>query len=146
MCKELQLTKLHYRPSERPVGFAGFAFKMETNMIADRSSHLNLQLPLEREEFSVSCSFPSEVGHRMVAGHIPKKLEDRWFILMEENWLYFHRSRTGTCIFGLKVHMTAEETKVSQGWVNRGTAYISESIDKDIELVRVLIDQYFYTE
>jgi hypothetical protein len=47
---------------------------------------------------------------------------------------------------GAQVHMTAEETKVSQGWVNRGTAYISESIDKDIELVRVLIDQYFYTE
>ncbi|OYU00774.1 MAG: hypothetical protein CFE36_13975 [Sphingomonadaceae bacterium PASS1] len=118
---------------------------METNMIADRDSHLNLQLPLEREEFTVSWTFTSDVGQRMAAGFIPDTFEDRWFILMEDGWLYFHRAQTGTCIFGLKVDITTEETKVSQGWVNRGTSYISESIKKDIETVRILINQYFQT-
>ena len=116
---------------------------METHMIIDRTAHVNLQAPREREEFAVSWSFPPEVGHRMTAGHIPETCEDRWFIVMEENWLYFHRSRTGTCMFGLKVDIPAGETKVNQGWVNRGTAYISESIDKDIERVRSLINHYF---
>jgi len=114
-------------------------------MTADRNSHLNLQLPLEREEFAVSWTFTSKVGQRMAAGIIPETFEDRWFILMEENWLYFHRAHTGTCIFGLKVDITTEETKVSQGWVNRGTSYISEGIEKDIETVRILINQYFQT-
>lgn len=112
-------------------------------MIADRNSHLNLQAPIEREEFAVAWTFPPEVGRRMIAGHIPETCEDRWFILMEDGWLYFHRSLTGTCIFGLKVDITAEATKINQGWVNRGTAYISDSVAKDIELVRILINQYF---
>ena len=114
-------------------------------MIADRDSHLNLQLPLEREEFTVSWTFTSDVGQRMAAGFIPDTFEDRWFILMEDGWLYFHRAQTGTCIFGLKVDITTEETKVSRGWVNRSTSYISEGIKKDIETVRILINQYFQT-
>ncbi len=116
---------------------------METNMIIVRPSQFNLEAPREREEFAVSWSFPSEVGHRMIAGHIPETCEDRWFIAMKENWLYFHRARTGICMFGLKIDIPAEETRVNQGWVNRGTAYISESIDKDIERVRILINRYF---
>jgi len=73
-------------------------------MIADRNSWKNSPPPIEREEFNVDWTFPVEMGQRMTAGHIPEGMDDRWFILMENGWLLFHRSWTGHCIFGLKVN------------------------------------------
>jgi len=113
-------------------------------MIADRQSWKNLPAPSEREKFGVSWTFPAEMGDRMLAGHIPEAMDDRWFILMEEGWLLFHRSWTGYCIFGLKVDTLPEGVSISEGWVSRNAdEYKSTDLDQDVELVHRLVGEYF---
>jgi len=80
----------------------------------------------------------------MNAGHVPEGMDDRWFILMENDWLYFHRSWTGHCIFGLKVDASSEGARISNGWVSRKTEeYSSTDIERDIELAQNLVFEYF---
>jgi hypothetical protein len=113
-------------------------------LIADRQSWKNSPPPVEREEFNVDWTFPAEMGQRMMAGHIPEGMDDRWFILMENGWLLFHRSWTGNCIFGLKVDDLPEGVAINEGWVSRKTdEYGATDIDQDVELARTLLNEYF---
>lgn len=115
-------------------------------MIADRQSWKNLPPPSEREEFKVSWTFPLDVAERMLAGHIPEGMDDRWFILMEDGWLLFHRSWTGSCIFGLKVDLLPEAAAITEGWVSRNAnEYNSTDIARDVELAQTLVREYFST-
>ena len=113
-------------------------------MIVDRNSWKNSPPPMEREVFNVDWTFPAEMGQRMIAGHIPEGMDDRWFILMENGWLLFHRSWTGYCIFGLKVDASTEGATINEGWVSRKTdEYSSTDIDQDVELAQTLLNEYF---
>ncbi len=40
----------------------------------------------------------------------PKVMEDKWFIFLEENTMYFARSWTGYCIFSIEVKVLTDET------------------------------------
>ena len=113
-------------------------------MIADRNSWKNSPPPVKREEFNVDWTFPADMGQRMMTGHIPEGMDDRWFILMENGWLLFHRSWTGNCIFGLKVVDLPEGMAINQGWVSRKTEeHSSTDIERDIELAQNLVFEYF---
>ena len=80
----------------------------------------------------------------MMAGHVPEGMDDRWFILMEDGWLLFHRSWSGHCIFGLKVDDQPDGICITEGWVSRkAEEYSSVDIQKDVELARTLLDGYF---
>jgi hypothetical protein len=86
------------------------------------------------------------MGLRMIEGHVPVGMDDRWFILMEDGWLLFHRSWTGSCIFGLKVDSSPEGVVVNEGWVSRKVdEYSSNDIDQDVELAQALVREYFFT-
>lgn len=112
--------------------------------IADRNSWKNSPPPIEREEFKVAWTFPTAMGARMTAGHIPEGMDDRWFILMDDGWLLFHRSWTGSCIFGLKVNDQPEGISISEGWVSRkADEYSSTDIENDIDLAERLLNDYF---
>jgi len=113
-------------------------------VIADRQSWKNSPPPEEREDFNVDWTFPAEIGERMMAGHIPEGMDDRWFILMENGWLLFHRSWTGNCIFGLKVGASQEDVTINQGWVSRKTdEYGAADIQRDVDLAHTLVRDYF---
>ena len=113
-------------------------------MVANRQSWKNLPPPPERQEFKVAWILPSAMGTRMIAGHIPEDMNDRWFILMEDDWLLFHRSWTGACIFGLKIDTTPEGVRVIEGWVSRKIdEYSSTDVEKDVELAQALLNDYF---
>jgi hypothetical protein len=100
--------------------------------------------PTEREPFKVAWTFPPAMGASMIAGHVPEDMNDRWFILMEDGWLLFHRSWTGACIFGLKIETLPEGVVINEGWVSRKTdEYNSSDVDKDVELVQTLVNDYF---
>ena len=115
-------------------------------MIADRQSWKNSPAPSMREEFKVAWTFPPAMAKRMIAGHIPEDMNDRWFILMEDGWLLFHRSWTGSCIFGLKVDPSPEGVVINEGWVSRKVdEYSSNDIDQDVELAQTLVREYFFT-
>jgi hypothetical protein len=117
---------------------------MEPTLIADRQSWKNSPAPSMREEFKVAWTFPPAMATRMIAGHIPEDMNDRWFIFLEDGWLLFHRSWTGNCIFGLKLEVLSVGVTITEGWVSRKTdEYSSTDVDKDVELVQTLVNDYF---
>lgn len=73
-------------------------------------------------------------------GHIPEEMEDKWFVFFEQDWLYFHRSWTGICIYALRLECTPNGVRVVDAWANRdeGQAF-SDSIEADKQNVRDLI-------
>lgn len=113
-------------------------------MKADRDSWQNEPAPAKRETFTADWEYPREMGDRMSEGHIPRAMEDRWFIMMEDGWLLFHRSWTGYCTFALKVEQTGDGVRITEGWASRDNEqYRSDDIGKDVALIRQLIDTYF---
>ena len=40
----------------------------------------------------------------------PKVMEDKWFVFVEENIVYFARSWTGYCIFSIEIKILNDET------------------------------------
>lgn len=81
--------------------------------------------------------------YRLEVGYIPGAMEDKWFIYFENGWLRFHRSWTGTCIYGLKVQPTPQGGQVAESWVNRDPEqYRSTDTGYDRRLVDFLIDAF----
>jgi len=73
---------------------------------------------------------------RMRQGFVPADMDDRWFIFFEDGWLYFHRSWTGACIFGLRL----DGAGIVEGWVSRDEAwYTSSGLAQDLAMVERLI-------
>jgi len=84
--------------------------------IANRSSWKNLPLPSQRKKLNIERTFSEEEYNRLSKGFIPEVMEDKWFIFMENNILYFHRSWTGVCIY--EVHFD-NKLATKEAWVNR---------------------------
>jgi hypothetical protein len=55
-------------------------------------------------------------------------MDDRWFIFSEMDWLYFHRSWTGRCIFQIRFKTQKGIYKIVEAWSSRnvkvGTAML----------------------
>ena len=70
-------------------------------------------------------------------------MEDKWFIFLEEDVLYFHRSWTGVCIYQLTLKKEGAEYRVVEALANRDLNQYSatdEHFDKN--LLTFLIDRF----
>ena len=106
--------------------------------IADRNSWKNLALPPRREKLNIERTFSEEEYSHLSKGLVPEVMEDKWFIFMENNILYFHRSWTGVCIY--EVHFDNKQV-INKVWVNRdGEQYKATDNDYDEKLLMFLID------
>ena len=74
-------------------------------------------------------------------GHLPRDMDDKWFIYFEDGWLYFHRSWTGSTIYGLRLDGSPTGVRVTDSWVSRDPEHYRETrIEYDRQMVRFLID------
>jgi hypothetical protein len=106
-----------------------------------------LPVPAEREHFSLDLVFSNVAVERVKRGNIPEEMGDRWFIYFDEGWLYFHRSWTGACIFGVKLDDIPAGLKASDCWVSRDQQqYSSRDLEADRKTLARLIGSYFLTE
>jgi hypothetical protein len=46
-------------------------------------------------------------------------MEDKWFIFVEDDWIYLHRSWTGFCIYAAKLEQRGDAHEIVEAWVNR---------------------------
>jgi hypothetical protein len=68
-------------------------------------------------------------------------MEDKWFIFMERDWLYFHRSWTGTCIYQIRLAREGERYVVTEALTNRKEEQYRETNNEhDSALLGFLID------
>jgi len=113
---------------------------MSANWVATRDSWKTLPLPTKRAHFQMSLSFSNAEGDRLRSGFIPACMEDKWFIFFEDGWLYFHRSWTGYCLFGVRVDESSNGVRLAEAWASRDPSqYASDNIDFDKGMLETLI-------
>jgi hypothetical protein len=98
-------------------------------------------MPEARKQLPLKKAYSLDEFPAIEQGFIPKRMEDKWFIFLENDWLCFHRSWTGYCIY--QVRFTADATKydIAEAWVNRNPTQYSEMNDKnDVELLLKLTE------
>ena len=74
-------------------------------------------LPVQRRELNYRRSFNQCEFERVAFGLVPGQMEDKWFVLFEESWLFFYRSWTGYCIYGVKLAQAGDGAEVVDSWV-----------------------------
>ena len=69
--------------------------------------------PEQRELLAFHAEFDSAELAQISQGLVPQAMEDKWFIYLDEDdWLYFHRSWTGACIYAVQLLRSAEGARV----------------------------------
>jgi hypothetical protein len=56
---------------------------------------------------------------RIAHGLIPERMEDRWFIYLDDDTLQVHRTGTGVCVYQVVFALCPEGVRVKQARVNR---------------------------
>lgn len=107
---------------------------------ATRASWKTLPCPVLRESLDLSLAFSDVDGERLRLGHIPEDMDDKWFIFFEDGWLYFHRSWTGACIFGVRLDGFPNRVRTVESWASRDEEhYRSVGVERERDLVEQLI-------
>jgi len=100
-------------------------------------------MPEKRTKICLNRTFsPQEIEHIRM-GHISVQMEDKWFIYWEDNYLHFHRSWTGDCIYIVHFEKEDENWKMIDAVVNRDPEqYLETSDERDAETISRLIDSF----
>ena len=108
--------------------------------IATRSSWKTLPFPAEKDRIDLTLLYSDAEGERIRLGYIPQDMDDKWFIFFENGWLYFYRSWTGACIFGIHLEGSPNGIRVVDAWVSGDKEhYRSPSPEHDARLIEQLI-------
>ena len=68
-------------------------------------------------------------------------MENKWFIFLEQDVLYIHRSWTGFCIYQVNFKKDGAQYKIIEAFANRDSSQYSATDDQyDINLLNSLID------
>ena len=57
------------------------------------------EMPKRHAEFTMERKFTPEEVENLRFGNVPQAMEDKWFVYMEGDTLFAHRSWTGYCIY-----------------------------------------------
>jgi hypothetical protein len=117
-------------------------------MSATRHSWSNLQpLPVQRSTLSLQRTFTEPEYEHLCNGLIPDRMEDKWFIFLEDDVLYVHRSWTGYCIYQLSLTRADSTYAISRALVNRDPNQYTWVDDRyDEKLLIFLIDHLLLGE
>ena len=101
--------------------------------IATKTDWKTLDFPTEVRTFEYNREFSEEELNLLKYGHIPREQEDKWFMYMENNIIYFHRSWTGFGIYKIDLnnHIVT---------VNANKDQFNLPFEKNIELVSGILD------
>jgi hypothetical protein len=109
---------------------------------ATRDSWPDLKpLPAQRSQLSLQPKFTEQEYERISLGFIPERMEDKWFMFLEEDTLYIHRSWSGYCIYQLAFIKEGTHYVVGDAFANRDASQYSGPGDLyDAKMVLYLID------
>ncbi|MEZ8132037.1 hypothetical protein, partial [Enterovibrio norvegicus] len=104
--------------------------------------------PIKKDDLGYEGFFCDEDAEKIMSGHKPEDMDDKWFIYSEGGWVYFVRSWTGHHIFALQLTGTPTGgVKVIASWVNRNfEQYRSPGKEIDIQIINNLIKSRFGVE
>ncbi len=109
---------------------------------AVRTDWKTLPLPSMRQDLGLELFLSDAEGEQIQLGFVPQEMEDKWFIFFEDGWLYFHRSWTGACIYGIKFDGSPSGVRATESWVNADPSqYKGSDRDFDRKLVLYFINK-----
>lgn len=112
--------------------------------IVQRSDWHIKPMPENSEVIPVDGLFSEDRMQRIKAGHMPLSFDDFWFIYWENDTLFFHRSRTGNCIYEVKFVQEGDRFRMVKAIVNRDSlSYEGTDAERDRKDILSLIDIYF---
>ncbi len=113
---------------------------------ASREDWKTQSIPDLKSKLEIDKVFTKPEYECLSWGLIPKEMEDKWFIYLEDNWLYFHRSWTGFCIYQLHLEKIDDNYKVASAWVNRDSKqYTGDNESYDTKFLQGLINMTIQT-
>lgn len=108
---------------------------------ASRDSWQTKRMPDRKRRLQLERSFSLREYDRLRYGYVPQEMEDKWFIFLEDNWLNFHRSWTGICIYRVRLDRVKDRYECLEAWANRDPREYSMTNDAyDASLLEFLID------
>lgn len=107
---------------------------------ATRDSGETKPIPELRALLQLDRTFSRKEYQKIKQGVIPRDMDDKWFIFLEEDWLYLHR-RSGNCIYQVRLEPAGAGCRIAEAWVNRDPKQYNCTDDKyDAKFLLWLID------
>lgn len=98
-------------------------------------------MPPAHKELPLDGGFSRHEYVTISQGFIPQQRTDKWFIYLDGEWLHFHRSQTGTCVYQLQILPFEDRYHAPRAIVNRDPSqYRSEDDEYDVAMIAYLID------
>ena len=98
-------------------------------------------MPKDVVSLDYSAAFSREEFEKISCGFIPKTMEDKWFIFLEDRILSLHRSWSGHCIYQVEFGCDGPNYSVRRAVVNRAPEeYRQTDDDYDSQLLRFLVN------
>lgn len=95
-------------------------------------------MPEEAEHFNMEMKLTADGLENLKEGHLPKEMEDKWFMYCENDKFYIHRSWTGFCIYIISPVPGSDILEVT---VNRNKEqYTETNAEKDKIIVTMLLN------
>lgn len=100
-------------------------------------------MPSSTARLPFTQTFTPAEYERLSHGLIPMEMEDKWFIFLEDDWLYFHRSWTGICVYQIRLQRDDNKYIVAEALANRGPDQYPEGDAKyDAALLKFLVNNF----
>lgn len=105
-------------------------------------------LPKKTEDLGYQNFFWDSDAEKIMCGHKPSDMDDKWFIYSENGWVYFVRSWSGHYVYAIQLAGTpVGGSKVISSWVNSNPdQYRSPGKEMDIQIINQLIKSRFGVE
>lgn len=99
-------------------------------------------MPAAHKELPLQGTFSRQEYTTISQGFIPQQPKDKWFIYLEGEWLCFHRSQTGTCVYKLQILPFEDRYHAPKAIVNREPSqYRMDDDEYDVAMIGYLIDR-----
>mgnify|MGYP005859101111 CR=1 FL=1 len=98
-------------------------------------------MPSSKQQLTLQRAYSPEEYGRIARGLVPKQMEDKWFIFLENDRLHLCRSWTGYCIYEVAFVEQNGQHVIAEAWVNRDPGQYASTDDRhDALLLAYLID------
>lgn len=109
--------------------------------IARKDSWETEPMPAATAEFEYRRRFSASEYAKLSRGHIPREMEDKWFLYLEGATLRAHRSWTGFCIYEIELEAAGRDHVVRRVRANREPEQYSGGEEEDRRTLAYLIDE-----
>lgn len=112
-------------------------------MAATRNDWKAAPLPTARTSITFDRTYSADEFARIQEGHVPQRMEDKWFAFYEEPWLYLHRSWTGYAVYQVRFESVDGGGRVADVLVSRDSEqYRSTDGAFDALVLAIVLDGY----